>query len=56
MNAPTNRYWVYEGEICRAAQDTFYGALRYWKPGRIITTLPRDENGMPYCPEWLEGK
>jgi len=44
------QFWVYEGNICRAAQSTFYGALKYLAPGRIIVTMPRDEHGFPYEP------
>ena len=39
-----NRFFVYDSiysNICRAAQPTFYGALQYMKPGRVIVTEPR---------------
>ena len=39
-----NRYFVYESlysNVCRAAQPTFYGALQYMAPGRVIVTEPR---------------
>ena len=41
------QFWVYEGEILRAAQSTFYGALQYSGPGRMIVTQPRNSKGLP---------
>lgn len=31
-----NRYFVYEGPICRAAQVTLEGAQRYMTPDRVL--------------------
>lgn len=31
-----NKYFVYEGEILRAAQSSFSGAFRYFSKGRTI--------------------
>jgi hypothetical protein len=35
------QFFVYEGAILRAAQSTFYGALQYMAPGRMIVTEAR---------------
>ena len=36
-----NRYFVYEGEILRAASRTKKGALMFMAEGRVLTREPR---------------
>lgn len=36
MKNYTNKYFVYEGMILRAAQPTFNGAMRYFQKGFIM--------------------
>ena len=38
------QFWVYEGETLVAAQSSFYGALKYYKPGRLVVTQPRKQS------------
>jgi hypothetical protein len=35
-----NKYWLYEGNILRAAAPTKKGVAMYMKPGRIIVKKP----------------
>lgn len=41
MKTYTNKYFVYEGEILRAAQPTFNSAIRFFKDGyKILQGTP----------------
>lgn len=37
-----NRYFVYDGNILRAAQKTKAGAMKYMKPGYKLRKTPKD--------------
>jgi len=37
-----NRWFVYDGNILRAAQSTKSGAMKYMKPGYKLRKTPKD--------------
>ena len=40
-NKKENKWFVYEGNILRAAQPTKAGAIKYMKPGRVLRKTPK---------------
>jgi len=36
-----NRYFVYEGDVLRAAQPIKAGAMKFMKPGRVLRKSPK---------------